>query len=159
MLIDQIGQPGLLRQGHHRTTAVPWKQVPVLATDRERGHGRTATRRVKATEIAVGIGFPHAVRVLQLTRKTRRRPGARLHTEIVYAVTTLSATDAHPSQVAGWLRVHWGIENRIHCVRAVTLDKDRSQVRTDAGPQVMATLRNARSCRCMTVAGCWSMWR
>ncbi len=94
--------------------ALPWKQVPVLATDRERGHGRTATRSLKATEIAVGIGFPHAVQVLQLTRKTRRRPGARLHTEIVYAVTSLSATDAHPQQVAGWLRGHWGIENRIH---------------------------------------------
>jgi len=54
------------------------------------------------------------VQVLQLTRKTRRRPGARLHTEIVYAVTSLSATDAHPQQIAAWLRGHWGIENRIH---------------------------------------------
>ncbi len=125
-----------------RLKALPWKQVPVLATDRERGHGRTATRRVKATEIAAGIGFPHAVQVLQLTRTTRRRPGARLHTEIVYAVTSLSATDAHPSQVAGWLRGHWGIENRIHWVRDVTFDEDRSQIRTNAGPQVMATLRN-----------------
>ena len=54
--------------------ALPWKQVPVLATDRERGHGRTATRSLKATEIAVGIGFPHAVQVLQLTRKTAAAP-------------------------------------------------------------------------------------
>jgi len=106
--------------------ALPWKQV--LATDREHRHGCTATRSLKATEIAAGIGFPHAVQVLQLTRKTRRRPGARLHTEIVYAVTSLSATDAHPSQVAGWLRGHWGIENRIHWVRDVTFDEDRSQV-------------------------------
>jgi predicted transposase YbfD/YdcC len=81
--------------------ALPWKQVPVLATDREHSHGRTATRTLKATEIAAGIGFPHAMQVLQLTRKTRRRPGARMHTEIVYAVTSLSATAAHPSQVAG----------------------------------------------------------
>jgi len=94
--------------------ALPWQQVPVLATDREHSHGRTAARCLKATEIAVGIGFPHAVQVLQLTRKTRRRPGARLHTEIVYAVTSLSATDAHPQQIAAWLRGHWGIENRIH---------------------------------------------
>ncbi len=125
-----------------RLKALPWKQVPVLATDREHRHGRTATRSLKATAIAAGIGFPHAVQVLQLTRKTRRHPGARLHTEIVYAVTSLSATDAHPSQVTGWLRGHWGIENRIHWVRDVTFDEDRSQVRTNAGPQVMATLRN-----------------
>jgi len=70
--------------------ALPWQQVPVLAADRERGHGRTATRSLKATEIAAGIGFPHAVQVLQLTCNTRRRPGARMHTEIVYAVTSLS---------------------------------------------------------------------
>jgi len=75
-----------------RLKALPWQQVPVLATDREHRPGRTATRRVKATEIAAGIGFPHAVQVLQLTRKTRRRPGARLHTEIVYAVAALTST-------------------------------------------------------------------
>ncbi len=121
---------------------LPWKQVPVLATNREHSHSRTATRTLKATEIAAGIGFPHAMQVLQLTRKTRRRSGARMHTEIVYAVTSLPATDAHPSQVAGWLRGYWGIENRVHWVGDVTFDEDRSQVRTHAEPQVMATLRN-----------------
>jgi len=52
--------------------ALLWKQVPVLAADREHRHGRTATRSLKATEIAAGIGFPHAVQVLQLTSKTVR---------------------------------------------------------------------------------------
>ena len=37
---------------------------------------------------------------------------------------------------------HWGIENRVHWVRDVTMDEDRSQVRTGAAPQVMAALRN-----------------
>jgi predicted transposase YbfD/YdcC len=54
--------------------ALPWTQIPVLSTDREHSHGRGATRRLKATEITAGIGFPGAVQVLQLTRKTRRRP-------------------------------------------------------------------------------------
>ena len=80
--------------------ALPWKLIPVLSTDREHSHGRTATRTLKATEIAAGIGFPHAVQVLQLTRKTRRHRGDRLHTEVVYAVTSLSSTDAHPNQIA-----------------------------------------------------------
>lgn len=82
------------------------------------------------------------MQVLQLTRTTRRHRGDRLHTEIVYAVTSLSATDAHPDQIATWLRGHWAIENRLHYVRDVSFDEDRSQTRTAGGPQVMATLRN-----------------
>ena len=39
-------------------------------------------------------------------------------------------------------RGHWGIENRVHWVRDVTFDEDRSQIRTEAAPQVMAGLRN-----------------
>jgi len=34
------------------------------------------------------------------------------------------------------------IENRVHWVLDVTMDEDRSQVRTGAAPQVMAALRN-----------------
>jgi predicted transposase YbfD/YdcC len=98
---------------HKQLKALPWKQVAVLATDAERGHGRIATRTLKATEVTAGIGFPHAVQVLQLTHKTRRHRGDRLHTEVVYAVTSLSAA-AKPDQIASWLRGHWAIENRLH---------------------------------------------
>ncbi|AWN30089.1 hypothetical protein DKG71_31525 [Streptomyces sp. NEAU-S7GS2] len=34
------------------------------------------------------------------------------------------------------------IKNRLHFVRDVTFDEDRSQVRTGHGPENMATLRN-----------------
>ncbi len=37
---------------------------------------------------------------------------------------------------------HWGIENRVHWVRDVTYDEDRSQVRTGTLPRIMASLRN-----------------
>jgi hypothetical protein len=39
-------------------------------------------------------------------------------------------------------RGHWCIENRLHWVRDVTFDEDRSQVRKGHGPQVLASLRN-----------------
>jgi hypothetical protein len=41
-----------------------------------------------------------------------------------------------------WLRGHWQIENTLHWVRAVTSGEDQSAVRTGAGPQAMAVLRN-----------------
>lgn len=38
--------------------------------------------------------------------------------------------------------MHWQIENALHWVRDVTFAEDLSQIRTGAGPQVMASLRN-----------------
>ena len=43
------------------------------------------------------------------------------------------------------LRKHWDIENRVHWVKDVTFDEDRSQVRTGNAPQVMAAFRNLTS--------------
>ena len=43
---------------------------------------------------------------------------------------------------AAAVRGHWGIENRLHWVRDVTFDEDRSQVRKGHGPQVLAAIRN-----------------
>jgi predicted transposase YbfD/YdcC len=44
--------------------------------------------------------------------------------------------------LAAWIRSHWCIENRLHWIRDVTLGEDHSSIRTGAGPQVMAALRN-----------------
>lgn len=131
-------QPKLRKQ----LKTLPWKQIPILDINTAHGHGRTEKRSLKATEIAAGIGFPKAVQVLQLTRTVTDRKTRTHHTETVYAITSLSATDAHPNQIISWLRGHWAIENRLHWVRDVTYHEDLSQIRTGAGPQVMATLRN-----------------
>jgi predicted transposase YbfD/YdcC len=50
---------------------------------------------------------------------------------------------AEPAQLAGSIRGHWSIENKVHRVRDVTYDEDPSQIRTGTGPQVTAALRNA----------------
>jgi predicted transposase YbfD/YdcC len=134
----KANQPNLRKQ----LKSLPWNQIPIQDTNTEHGHGRTERRSLKATEIATGIAFPHARQVLRLTRTvTVGKTGAR-HTETVYAVTSLSVTDATPHQVARWLRGHWHIEDRLHWVRDVTYGEDHSQIRTQAGPQIMATLRN-----------------
>lgn len=62
--------------------------------------------------------------------------------EIVYYLCSLGHLDAPIQQVTAWICSHWHLENRLHWVRDVTFDEDRSQVRTGAGPRVMATLRN-----------------
>jgi predicted transposase YbfD/YdcC len=131
-------QPNLRK----RVKSLPWKDIPPLAISREHGHGRQDTRTLKATELTSGIGFPGAAQVLRLTRtRTIRKTGKRTR-ETVYAITSLTVADAGPEQIATWLRGHWMIENRLHWIRDVDYDEDRSQIHTGSGPQVMATLRN-----------------
>jgi hypothetical protein len=38
---------------------------------------------------------------------------------------------------------HWGLENKLHDVRDVTLGEDGSRVRKGNAPQVLAAIRNA----------------
>lgn len=61
---------------------------------------------------------------------------------MVYLITSLSPEEASPQRLLDLNRGHWGIENRLHWVRDVTFGEDHSQIRTGAGPQMMALLRN-----------------
>jgi predicted transposase YbfD/YdcC len=54
----------------------------------------------------------------------------------------MAAHDASPDQIATWVQGHWSVENKLHYVRDVTFDEDRSQTRTGTSAQVMATFRN-----------------
>ena len=47
-----------------------------------------------------------------------------------------------PATLAAWIRGHWHIENKLHWVRDVTYQEDKSLVRTGNAPRVMATLRS-----------------
>ena len=67
----------------------------------------------------------------------RKRPA-----QTCYAITTLTASQASPAQLAAIIRGHWAIEDRLHWVRDMHFDEDRSQTRTASGPRVMASLRN-----------------
>ena len=50
--------------------------------------------------------------------------------------------DAGPATLAAWIRGHWEIESKLHRVRDVTYQEDRSLVRTGNAPRVMASPRN-----------------
>jgi predicted transposase YbfD/YdcC len=136
LLIVKRNQPGL----HAQLAALPWRDVPVAYTRRERGHGRTERRTLKVTSVARGLAFPRAARAIQITR--RRKVKGKWSRETCYAVTSLTITQASPARLAAIIRGHWGIEDRLHWVRDLDFDEDRSQIRTASGPQIMASLRN-----------------
>ena len=131
-------QPGL----HAQLAALPWRQVPAAHDAREKGHGRAEWRTVKVTAVAAGLAFPHAAQAIQIIRRRRPLNGTKWSTETVYAITSLTATQARPAELAAIIRGHWLIEDRLHWVRDMDWDEDRSQVRTGNGPRVMASLRN-----------------
>ena len=138
LLTVKASQPGL----HAQLAKLPWRQVPVAHSARERGHGRAERRTVKVTAVAAGLAFPHAAQALRIIRRRRPLNSKKWSAETIYAITSLTAIQARPAELAAIIRGHWLIEDRLHCVRDVTYDEDRSQVRTANGPRVMASLRN-----------------
>jgi predicted transposase YbfD/YdcC len=119
--------------------ALPWRDVPARSAT-TKGHGRRVTRTIKVVTAPAWVDFHGASQVAQL-RRTVTSKGKKT-VEVVYLITSAAAAAAPPATLAAWVQGHWGIENRLHWVRDVTFDEDRSQIRTGAGPQVMATLRN-----------------
>jgi predicted transposase YbfD/YdcC len=131
----------------HQLAGLPWRGINAAHRSAETGHGRREIRTLKIVTIAAGIAFPHARQAIQILRRTRpisKRTGKKghWHTETVYAITDLAPHQASPEELAAWIRGHWQIENALHWVRDVTFAEDLSQIRTAAGPQVMASLRN-----------------
>ena len=105
-------------------------------------HGsRIEQRRLWTSDLLLGYSdWPHLAQVCRLERIVRNKNSTRR--DLAYAVTSLPPDQASPQRLLALWRGHWGIENRVHWVRDVTFDEDRSQVRTGSAPQIMAALRN-----------------
>ena len=88
------------------------------------------------------IEFPYVAQVCRIQRITYKLNGELMRSEVAYGITSLSPEKADAKRLLSLNRGHWCIENRLHWVRDVTFDEDRSQVRVGEGPRVMATLRN-----------------
>lgn len=108
----------------------------------EKSRGRLERRRLQAsTRLAEQTDWPHLEQVCRIVRTTRRDGDETI--EIDYAVTSVPREQAGAEQLLAWWRGHWGIENRTHYVRDVTLGEDACRIRKAAAPQNFAALRNA----------------
>jgi predicted transposase YbfD/YdcC len=105
--------------------------------------GRIEERRLRASTALLGYtDWPGHRQVLEVERTITKKRTGEIRKEVAYAITSLSAERASARQLLQLWREHWHIENKLHWVRDVTFDEDRSQVRTERIPQVMAALRN-----------------
>ena len=111
--------------------------------ERCKGHGRIELRRIQCSiDLNDYLKFPHVGQVFRIERITTKLDGTPLRSEVSYGVTSRPPDRARPAELLKFSRGHWGIENKLHWVRDVTFDEDRSQVRTKAAPRTMASLRN-----------------
>jgi predicted transposase YbfD/YdcC len=110
--------------------------------DIDKGHGRIEIRHLQCSCRLAGYldwpGFAQAIRI----ERTRIVKGKRT-TDVSHAITSLDAKRANAGELLALSRGHWGIENRLHWVRDVTLGEDKCRARTGQGPENLATLRNA----------------
>src|SRR5471032_870246 len=65
--------------------------------------------------------------------------GAKIETERRYYI---SSARLDPTAFANAVRVHWGVENRLHWVLDVVFHDDLARLRTGDGPQNMAIVKH-----------------
>ncbi len=120
----------------------PVSGEPYAYTETEDRHGdRWEVRRLWATCALAGyLDWPGHRQVIKL--ESRRWLRGREARQVRYAITSLGP-DTSADKLLSLIRGHWGIENRVHYVRGVSMGEDGCRVRTGAAPQAMATVRNA----------------
>jgi len=116
-------------------------------------HGRRETRMLWAPtdpELNARAGeagthqtpWPHLAQVRRVRRRRVNVRTGETEDEVSYALTSLPPHRANAARLLTLLRDHWGTEHKLHHVRDVTFDEDRSAIRTRAAPRVTAACRN-----------------
>ncbi len=112
------------------------------ATTRDKGHGRSERRTLRATTaLNDDRDWPGVGQVGQVESVVTR--DGKTTREVRSFITGAPRSEADAETLLKWARGHWSIENRSHHVRDVTMGEDASRIRKGSGPQVMAALRNA----------------
>jgi predicted transposase YbfD/YdcC len=141
VLLVKGNQPTLLADIELVLAAPPPGEATATARQIDVGHGRRETRRLWATAALAGYSdWPGLGQVGKVERVVRARGATTRETR--HFVTSLGP-EAGADRLLATVRGHWGIENRLHWVRDVTLGEDASRVRSGNAPQIMAALRNA----------------
>ncbi|WP_258311253.1 ISAs1 family transposase [Streptomyces sp. NWU49] len=85
--------------------SVPWKDIPLQGRTKGVGHGRSEIRRIKVATIN-GLLFPGARQAVQIKRRRTDRKTGKTTVKTVYAVTSLTAEQATPTQIIQLIRDH-----------------------------------------------------
>lgn len=107
----------------------------------DKGHGRITTRHLQVSSRLAGhLDWPGLQQVCRVERITKEQ--GRETREIAYAITSLPPERSTAVDLLSYNRGHWGIENRLHWVRDVSLGEDACRANVEQCPQNLAALRN-----------------
>ncbi|MDQ2875179.1 MAG: transposase, partial [Actinomycetota bacterium] len=109
--------------------ALDWAPVPVGHQAAGKGHGRHERRTIQVMDAPAHVRarFPHARQVALIeryvTRTVRKCKNGRKYKKetirtavAVSIITSLDAREAAPEHLAGYVRGHWPVENKVHWV-------------------------------------------
>jgi predicted transposase YbfD/YdcC len=109
----------------------------------EKGHGRLETRTLeRSCALNDVVDWPGGGQVLRRTCQRIRLTTGEVSEEVSYGITSLGWQEARAAEIEALWRGHWGIENKVHYVRDVTLGEDAGQVHVGEAPHALAALRN-----------------
>jgi predicted transposase YbfD/YdcC len=108
-----------------------------------KGHGRLEKRRLTASSLlAESSDWPGLAQVFNLERRITNRDGEILRDEVVYGLTSLSASQAAPRRLLRLQRQHWAIESELHYRRDVSLGEDACRCKHRPMAHALAILNN-----------------
>jgi len=105
--------------------------------------GKLTTHKVFVSQDLVEyLDWPGLTHVWQLTREVTTVRTQQTTTEVVVGIARLLDGTDSAQQMIDLVRGHWSIENRLHRQRDVIFLEDKSTIRKQNAPQVMAAFKN-----------------
>jgi len=117
--------------------------APIVGRSRssEKGHGRTATRVCRTSQLLHGYtDFPGLHQAVEVKRRVKKHSTGKVTRETAYAVASLSPRRADSRTCMKLMRRHWMVENRNNHVRDDGWREDRQVWRRGRAAYVISML-------------------
>lgn len=109
----------------------------------EKNHGRLEERTITVSSMLNEyLDWPSVQQVFKLERRFTYENSGKVHHEIHYGLTSLSAPQATPKKLLEIARSEWGIENGLHYRRDVTFNEDKTRMTRKAMAHAMTCINN-----------------
>ena len=109
----------------------------------DKAHGRLEERSITVSCMLNDyIDWPAIQQVFKIERRFTYEASGKVHHEIQYGITSLSAKQATPEKLLEIVRSEWGIENGLHYRRDVTFHEDKTRMTRKAMARAMTCINN-----------------